>query len=326
MKCNDCLKEIDEKEYYNKSNEGVCRKCRQRMSQVKYENKKFGTNKEYVPLKMKAGYSPKQTATKRVARTVKTKSETESVNNSVLYSKEIEKKVGEDIQRTFAKHNITIKDNDVVPLIMFMEMLETLLDVKNGYMNNYIKAEDLFNMLERDYQHAFEDSKTVIEMNERGQMFKCLLDKRRNVKNVNIQYTQISRVIYEIIDKIPDILPKVRQAKERLTDALDKQESHYYRAEMSELIQGEEFCRGVKSVGKAGVTKYDVSVPIFNYGNNRAGIPYDFHRYAYATSEEDAINQVKAFLKEKFPNCTYKPNDFLAVELYDDITTQEVCL
>ena len=325
MKCNDCLKEIDEKEYYNKSNEGVCKKCRQRMSQVKYENKKFGTNKEYVPLKMKAGYTPKQNTVKRT-RIVKSEKQADSTDSKVLYSKEIEKKVGEDIQKTFAKHNITIKDNDVVPLIMFMEMLETLLDVKNGYMNNYIKAEDLFNMLERDYQHAFEDSKTIGEMNERGQMFKCLLDKRRNVKNVNIQYTQISRVIYEIIDRIPDILPKVRQAKDRLADVLDKQESHYYRAEMSELIQAEEFCRGVKPVGKAGVTKYDVSVPIFNYGNNRAGIPYDFHRYAYAVNEEDAINQVKAFLKEKFPNCTYKPNDFLAVELYDDITTQEVCL
>ena len=53
MKCKDCLKEIDEKEYYNKSIEGVCQKCRQRISQIKYENKKFGTNKEYIPLRLK---------------------------------------------------------------------------------------------------------------------------------------------------------------------------------------------------------------------------------------------------------------------------------
>ena len=97
---------------------------------------------------------------------------------------------------------------------------------------------------------------------------------------------------------------------------------------MSELVQEEDFCKGNKSVGKFGMRKYDVSVPIFNYGNNSAGIPYDFHRFAYAKDKIDAINQVKAFLTEKFPKCTYKSNDFLAVELYDAITTtgQEVCL
>lgn len=53
MQCKDCLKEIDDKEYYNKSMEGICKKCRQKISQIKYENKKFGTNKEYVPARLK---------------------------------------------------------------------------------------------------------------------------------------------------------------------------------------------------------------------------------------------------------------------------------
>lgn len=325
MKCNDCLNEIDEKEYYNKSNEGICKKCRQRMSQIKYENKKFGTNKEYVPLRLKEGYVPEKQAARRTrAKTKTVQSNSTAINNNdtQLYGKDIEKKVAEDIQKVFAKHNISIKENDSVPLSMFIDMFEILLDVRNGYMNNYIKAEDVFNMLERDYQHAFEDAQTVGEMNERGQMFKCLLDKRRNVKNINIQYSQISRIIYEIIEKTPDILTKVKMAKDRLADTIQKQENHYYRAEMSELIQNADFCRGTKAVGKFGAKKYDVSVPIFNYGNNRAGIPYDFHRYAYANDRQDAIEQVKAFLKEKFSNCTYKENDFIAVELYEDIITE----
>ena len=41
MQCKDCLKEIDDKEYYNRSIEGLCKKRRQKMSQIKYENKKF---------------------------------------------------------------------------------------------------------------------------------------------------------------------------------------------------------------------------------------------------------------------------------------------
>lgn len=320
MKCIDCLKEIDDKEYYNKNDEGVCKKCRQRKSQIKYENKKFGTNKVYIPLRLKKA-------------TTKRKKDSVSITNKAtdetrLYSKEIENKVNDDIKKVFDKYGINIKENDAAPLSVFMNMFETLLDVKNGYMNNYIKAEDLFNMLERDYQHAFEDANTTSKMEERSKMFRCLLDKRRNVKNINIQYSQISRIIYEIIDKIPDILDKVHSSNEKLKDIIEKQEGHYYRAEMSELIQEEDFCKGNKPVGKFGMKKYDVSVPIFNYGNNSAGIPYDFHRFAYAKDETDAINQVKAFLSEKFPKCTYKPNDFLAVELYDAISTagQEVCL
>lgn len=320
MKCVDCLKEIDDKEYYNKSDEGVCKKCRQRKSQIKYENKKFGTNKVYVPLRLK------KTTTKRKKNAVSVKNE--QIDDTKLYGKEIENKVNGDIKKVFDKYGISIKENDAVPLQMFMNMFETLLDVRNGYMNNYIKAEDLFNMLERDYQHAFEDADTVSKMEERSKMFKCLLDRRRNVKNINIQYNQISRIIYEILDKIPDMLEKVHISNEKLEEIIKKQEEHYYRAEMSELVQEEDFCKGNKSVGKFGMKKYDVSVPIFNYGNNSAGIPYDFHRFAYAKDKIDAINQVKAFLTEKFPKCTYKSNDFLAVELYDAITTtgQEVCL
>lgn len=320
MKCVDCLKEIPDNEYYNRSDEGVCKKCRQKKSQIKYENKKFGTNKVYVPARLKQQPKRKSNAVKV------TKKETIS-DETVLYDKSVEKKVNEDIQLVFGKYGVKINENDKVPFNIFMNMLASLLDVKNGFMNNYIKAEDVFNKMERDYQHAFEDSRTVSEMNERGQMFKCLLDKRRDVKNVNIQYEKISRIIYEIVDKVPSVLDKVNMATEQLEDIMKKQEDHYYRAEMSELIQQEDFCRGTKIVGKAGMTKYDVSVPLFNFGNNNAGIPYDFHRYAYATSKEDAIEQVKGFLKEKFAKCTYKPNDFLAVELYDDLTTNpQVCL
>ena len=322
MKCKDCLSEISDKEYYNKSDEGVCKKCRQRKSQIKYENKKFGTNKEYVPLRLKHKVERKSSAPKVVK---------EKDDETKLYGKDIEKKVNNDIQAVFNQYGVEIKDNDRLPFLIFMNMFNSLLDIKNGFMSNYIKAEDIFNNMERDYQHAFEDSKTVSEMDERSKMFKCLLDKRRNVKNINIQYEQISRIIYEIIDKIPNIVDKVNISIERLTDIIQKQEDHYYKAEVSELIQQADFCKGTKPFGKAGAIKYDVSVPLFNFGNNRAGIPYDFHRYAYGKNQQEAIDTVKAFISKKLPKCTYKPNDFLAVELYEDIVSQdsqetEVCL
>lgn len=320
MKCKDCLNEINEKEYYNKNNEGVCQKCRQRMSQIKYENKKFGKNKKYVPLRLKDKAQRKEGAVEVIK-------ENNKENESTLYTKEIESIVSSDIEKVFEKNSVVIKNNDSMPFTVFMDMFESLLDVKNGYMNNYIKAEDIFNMLERDYQHAFEDAKTISEMNERGQMFKCLLDKRRDVKNVNMQYSRISRVIYEIINKDPSILNKVHIANKALKDLIDQQDSHYYRAEVSEFVQEADFCKGVKPSTKAGTKKYDVSIPVFNFGNNSAGVPYDFHRYAYATNEADAIEQVKLFIAKNFPKVSYKANDFLAVEMYDanDIK-KEVCL
>lgn len=324
MKCVDCLKEIDDKEYYNKSDEGVCKKCRQRKSQIKYENKKFGTNKVYVPLRLK-----ENTQSNKKDSLISLKEGNEIKNEDIeLYSKEIEDRVTEDIKKVFNKNSINIKETDIVPLSIFMNMFEMLLDVKNGYMNNYIKAEELFNMLERDYQHAFEDANTISIMEERSKMFKCLLDKRRNIKNINIQYSQVSRIIYEIIDKVPNILEKVRMSKEKLGNIIEKQENHYYRAEASELIQEEDFCKGNKTVERVGMKKYDVSIPIFNYGNNSTGIPYDFHRFVYAKDKIDAISQVKIFLSEKFPKCTYKSNDFLATELYGTILSaeQEECL
>lgn len=319
-KCKDCLREISKKEYFNRNNEGICKKCRQRMSQIKYENKKFGTNKKYVPLRLKHS-----------GRTLEKnqKETTIEKDNSLLYSKAIEKKVAQDIENTFQKYNIKINENDLVPFTAFIDMFSALLDVEKGYMSNYLKAEDIFNMLERDYQHAFEDSKTIMEMNERSQMFKCLLDKRRNVKNINIRYSQVSRIIYEILEKIPDIQKKVETAKENLNSVITTQEEHYYKAEMSELIQQEDFCKGAKSTTAGKMIKFDVSVPLFNYGKNRAGIPYDFHRFIYANTQEEAINIVKKFLQDKFSSCTYKDNDFLAVELYDGmpaLTKKEVCL
>lgn len=328
MKCVDCLSEIDDKEYYNRSCEGVCKKCRQKRAQIKYENKKNGTNKEYVPARLKTKTRAKRKTTtiakKRTSPVIKKVEE----DKSKLYGKEIEEKVNKDITSIFSTYGVEIKANDRLPFLIFMNMFESLLDVKNGFMRSYLKAEELFNKMERDYQHAFEDAKTIEEMDERGKMFRCFLDKRRDVKNINIQYEQISRILYEINDQIPDILDKVHLSTEKLADLVDKQEKHCYKAEVSELVQEADFCTGSKSIGKYGMKKYDVSVPLFNYGNNCTGIPFDFHRFAYARNEEDAIGQIKAFLLEKFPTCTYKPNDFLAVELFDDIVTtgKEVCL
>ena len=101
MKCVDCLKEIDDKEYYNKNDEGVCKKCRQRKSQIKYENKKFGTNKVYVPLRLK------KTTTKRKKTSVEVIDK--KVDDTKLYGKEIETKVNEDIKKVFNKYGINIK-------------------------------------------------------------------------------------------------------------------------------------------------------------------------------------------------------------------------
>ena len=157
MQCKDCLKEIDDKEYYNRSIEGICKKCRQKISQIKYENKKFGTNKEYVPARLKNKNTKiVNKKTNKVVSTTKVVEEKEEK----IYDERIEKIVLDDIAQTFKNNNVDINIKDIPPFNAFMDMFCSLIDINNGYMSQYKKAEDVFNLMEGDYQHAYEDAKT----------------------------------------------------------------------------------------------------------------------------------------------------------------------
>lgn len=310
MQCKDCLTEIDDKEYYNRSLEGVCKKCRQKISQIKYENKKFGTKREYVPARLKE--ENVRTTKSTTKRTIKKKEVEEPVMKKI-YGEEIENIVLKDISNTFKNNNVTINPQDIPPFTVFMDMFCSLIDVKNGYMTQYKKAEEVFNMMEGDYQHAYEDAETPELFLERSQMFRCLLDQRRDIKNGIGQYEKIFDILQDIVNKDPDILKKALKAKEDLNNIIEAQKGHFYKVKASELISQEDFC-----VGKRFKTHYCVTVPIMNYYNNKA--PFEFKRNVWAEDEARAIADIKNYLKQKFPNCPYNDTKF-KVEKVDE----EVC-
>lgn len=309
MQCKDCLREIDEKEYFNRSMEGICKKCRQKISQIKYENKKFGKNREYIPERLKNN--------KRIINKVTNKVVSETIvetKNDKIYSKEIEEMVLKDISDTFKKHNVNINPQELPPFNIFIDMFVSLIDINNGYMSQYKKAEDVFNMMEGDYQHAYEDAKTPELFNTRSQMFRCLLDQRRNIKNGIGQYDEIFDLLQDIVKKNPKILEAAKKAQSGLNRVIESQEGHYYKAKASELISKEDFCVGVRDWGK-----WHVQIPIMNYYNNPA--PFNFTQDVWADGENGAIEKVKDFLKKKFPNCTYNTTKFIVEKV-----EQEVCL
>lgn len=302
MKCNDCLEEIDEKEYYNRSQEGVCKRCRQRIAQIKYENKRFGTNKEYVPLRLKKKRkSTRKVRKNNIEKSVKEKKET--INNNKIYDERIEKIVIGDIENTFKNRNVNINFKEIPPFVIFMNMFCSLIDVNNGYMTQYKKAEEAFNAMEGDYQHAVEDAKTQEIFFERSQMFRCLLDQRRSTKNGMKQYEKIDGMLKDIVNRNPQIINIAKQALLDLENVIEAQEGHFYKAKASELISKEDFCIGKKQWGQ-----WRVEVPINGYYGNKT--PTKFSRDVWAQSEEDAIANIKQYLKQKFPSCTYKDIDF----------------
>lgn len=318
MQCKDCLQEIEDKEYYNKSLEGVCKKCRQKIAQIRYENKKFGTNKEYVPARLKKGRTVTKKVTKAsVTKTIE-KNEEDTTKTNKIYDERIEGIVLKDIADTFKNHNVNIDPQEIPPFNVFMEMFCSLIDVNNGYMTQYKKAEEVFNMMEGDYQHAYEDAKTPEVFLERSQMFRCLLDQRRAIKNGIGQYDKIIDLLQDIVKKNPKILEMAKSARDDLNKTIEAQEGHFYKAKASELISKEEFC-----VGKRDWAQWHVEVPLNNYYG--MSVPYVFKRDCWADGEIGAINNIKEYLKQKFPSCTYREDKFLVLKITDSNNNKE-CL
>lgn len=314
MQCKDCLEEIDEKEYFNRSLEGVCKKCRQKINQIKYENKKFGTNRQYVPARLKEKKNDIIKSTiennKKIEKIIEKKEIRTEEKPTKIYDERIERIVLKDIQDTFKNHNVSIDPQQVPPFNVFMDMFVSLIDINNGYMAQYKKAEGIFNMMEGDYQHAVEDAKTPELFLERSQMFRCLLDQRRNVKNGIGQYDEIVDLLQDIVKKNPKILEIAKKAQEELSRTIESQEGHFYKAKASELISKEEFC-----IGKRDWGHWRVEVPLNNYYG--MSVPYTFKRDCWADGEEGAIANIKEYLKQKFPSCTYRDDKFTITRLND---------
>ena len=317
MKCKDCLKEIDEKEYFNRSVEGVCKKCRARMSQIKYENKKFGTNRKYVPLRLKEDGRTKEARATKKEKVLKKNNNTNTAKTmNKIYDERIEKMVLDDIRQTFQENNITINPQDIPPFNVFMDMFCSLIDINNGYMVQYKKAEEIFNQMEGDYQHSYENAGTPELFLERSQMFRCLLDQRRNIKNGIGQYDKIVEMLQDIVKKNPKILEIAKSSRDDLHKTIESQEGHYYKAKASNLIAKEDFC-----IGKRNWGKWHVTIPLMNYYGNKA--PVNFERDVWADGENGAILNVKEYLKQKFPSCPYNETKFKVEKISDETA---VCL
>ena len=181
-------------------------------------------------------------------------------------------------------------------------------------MSQYKKAEDVFNLMEGDYQHAYEDAKTPEIFLERSKMFRCLLDQRRSIKNGIGQYDKIIDMLQDIVKKNPKILEMAQAARDELNRTIEAQEGHYYKAKASELISKEEFC-----IGKREWCKWHVTVPLMNYYGNK--VPVNFERDVWADGEKGAIDNIKEYLKQKFPKCPYKD-----VQIKVEKAEEEVCL
>ena len=343
MICKDCEMEVDK---LNK--QGICKQCQTRINQLRYRNKKDGTNKPYVPVKDLKNSNKKEDLIeyKRImnkrksAVKIKSKETTNKVINTqknqeikeLLKQEDIVKK---DIQETFDRRGAKFP-KDCTSILPIFEQLNVLL---NNYINPYNIAEEILNEMELDYKHAKEYYSTMYrecllhkntnvnidEIKAKKDLWEerhsILLEERRGIKNVLAEY-KCAGIFFTELSQDINIKKRFLKYHNNLLNVCNTLSNKEYKAKMSSLVAEEDFCVDLKvDTSKQGKNKYQVVI-ITLWRNKRD----NFVKNVYAETEEDAMAQVRRYLEsdpEKFKfTCLWNES---YVVLLEDNTNKE-CL
>lgn len=200
--------------------------------------------------------------------------------------------------------------------MMFDTAIEVLYNAIKGVngISEYLKAEDMFNKLERDYKHCYENAKTQEKINFWGQAYKCLLDKRREIKVVISEY-ESGGFIFERMSKDKAFMEEFEQVYEVFKKIHEMNEKELYRQESdSQLVKNEDFCVGKKSeTNRFGLSKYNVHIKSVNPKQE------SFSRCVYAKDEKGAIQEVLDFIKAINYKIPFKnPEGITVIKITDD--------
>lgn len=301
MICKDCG---IEKDTATKRRDGVirCKECAARMSNCKYHGR------EYIP-KINETNTSKKKGIPRIKHSKselnKTSVETANVNNEQILTNmdEISKLVDKEIQSEYKKRNINLMSG-----IMFQQLF-VLLDAclsNVKFIDDYYKAEQVFNKLQVDYNHAIEDSKTDESFLKFSKMLKVLLEKRRDIKDVIISYEQGGNFFSE--------LKKDEEFMKKFTDAFTKQmqldkvyNKDNYKVNISNEVLKEDFAVGKKR----DYVKRHWKVTVNSIERNVK----PFIRDTFALSSSEAIDNVLKFIQGSEYKISYRRKDIEVIEL-----------
>ena len=295
MICEDCG--ID-KSTASKRRDGVirCKECAARLSNCKY------LGKEYIR-KIDVVNNEKQDV--KPTNEINKLTSDESINNESILDNmdDINKLVDKEIQSEYKKRNINLV-NGVAFQQLFILLNACLSNIK--FIDDYYKAEQVFNKLQVDYNHAIEDSKTDESFLKFSKMLKALLEKRRDVKDVIISYEQGGNFFSELKNN--------EEFMKKFTDAFTKQmqldkvyNKDNYKVNISNEVLKEDFAVGKKR----DYVKRHWRVTVNSIERNQK----PFVRDTFALSSSEAIDNVLKFIQGSEYKISYRRKDVEVIEL-----------
>lgn len=284
---------------------GICKKCSARKANAKYQNK------PYIKL-----IDSENKIVRRKTETKIVKEMEEENLETKLYSKEIEEAVDKDIDINLKARKVNLPKN-----MSFGIVFEIVYNVIHGIDNisEYLKAEDVFNKLENDYRHGYENAKTMEEFNYWSKLYRCLLDKRREIKNVVSEYEAGGYIFKELSNnkEFVDSFDKAYGTYKQVHEMNEK--GQYRQRSESQIVKNSDFCIGKKNeTTYLGQFKYLV---LFKPVQQNIE---PFRTIVYAKDEKDAIEQAdknKEKTNWKFP--VKRPNGIEIIKLTSDYYDSE---
>lgn len=284
---------------------GICKRCSTRKSNCKHQGREYVKLKDVDP--------SKRVQRKTVTYTKRVNDETSFNKNETtkLYSKEIDEIVQKDIDFNLKSKNLKLPQS--IDFGLAFTVLSNALDSAND-IDKFFKAEEIFNDIENDYRHAYENAKTSEEFNYWSQVYKCFLDKRRQIKIVVSEF-QSSGYIFKKLYEDNNFLLEFNTAYENYKNVHNFNEEGKYRQKSdSQIVKNADFCVGKKSeTNYIGENKYNVLIR-----PNAPSSREPFKTTVYAKNEEIAKNKAIENMKKANYTMCYKRDNITVIKINAD--------
>ena len=306
MICSHCEKEVEE---YAQKRDKICGPCYRRMMNC------LSRGKEYIMYK-NLTEAEKTEIDLRLQNYKKSKNQESKVSNSkcveLANKAKQEELINKDIEEAFNKKGYIIP-KDFSSVRGVFEQLDVLL---SNYIDKYLNAEEIYNKLECDYRHAKEHYATLYNNDRTGpnslvylekrelweERHNILLEKRRPVKNVIIEHNLIKEFLASVNSKA-EVKNNFTKALINLRTTGQVVHDGEYKAQLSNLVELEDFCIGNKS-NKKQLNKYHVEIVTLYKGSKS-----QFVRYALAETPEEAKQKVIDFIQSQPDKFKFVWND-----------------
>lgn len=315
--CRDCGQIISDENLFSKKSD-ICKQCYTRKQNMKSRGKEYIRIVD-LPEDERNKIIESRERNKKVGRKKKDKNNKNNKNNQNNLVKAPNSSLSEELEkdRQLVLEDITncIKNSkskvptDFISIVPVFNQLHTIFTEYENYIKNMINVEDIVNKIEIDYRHAKEHFASLLldgnlSLDEYNMIYEkkeiwehrhnILLDYRRDIKNVLTEYKTAGNFFIELSNN-KELMNIFNDYYNQLNKANEMIVTGSYKANVSSLVEHEDFCVGYKPNVRQK-NRYNVTIRTL-YG----GTYSTFNRIAIAYTPEEAKQQVENFIKSR-PN------------------------